>query len=162
MKNLVRNLTVVSCMGSSLIAAPFLAIGDNAELFVTADVTAAYNDNILLSPSGAEIEDTILTFRPGFDLQFGKGSSVKGNVVGSSTLTSYSDESELNNQLLGIAANAAYDSGGPLTLSTNASFAELDQPISEAGPGLVERDVTSAGFSGEMQFSEKISLRLVM
>jgi hypothetical protein len=160
MKNIVRNLTLVGCFGSSAFAAPFLAIGDNAELFVTADVSAAYNDNILLSPSGSELEDTVFIFRPGFDLTFGKDSAVKGNLIGTSTLSSYTDNDNLNNQLLGIGANAAYDNGGPLKLKANASFNEFDQPTVDTPSlgKLGEREVTAAGVSGELEFSEKISV----
>lgn len=162
MKHIVRNLTVLGCLGSSVYAAPFLAIGDNAELFVIADASAAYNDNILLAPDGSpnELKDTVFTFVPGFDLQFGKDSMIKGNVIGTATLTSYSDNEQLNNQLLGIASNAAYDSGS-LKLNANASFRELDQPTVDVIPAagkLIERHVTSLGLNGELSISEKISV----
>ncbi|HSI09988.1 MAG: outer membrane beta-barrel protein [Rariglobus sp.] len=159
MKHLVRNLSVLGCVGSSAIAAPFLAIGDNAELFVTADTSVAYNDNILLGAPGTEREDTILTFIPGFDLQFGKDSQLKGSVVGTATLTSYSDNSNFNNQLLGIGSKVAYQSGG-VSLGANLSFNELDQPTVDVIPAgrLVEREVTNAGVNGEVELSEKISL----
>jgi len=162
MKHIVRNLTVLGCLGSSVYAAPFLAIGDNAELFVIADVSAAYNDNILLAPDGSpnELKDTVFTFVPGFDLQFGKDSLVKGNVIGTATLTSYSDNEQLNNQLLGIASNADYDNGS-LKLNANASFKELDQPTVDVVPAagrLIERHVTSLGLNGELSLSEKISV----
>jgi polysaccharide biosynthesis protein VpsM len=159
MKNIVRNLTLVGCVGSSAFAAPFLAIGDNAELFVTADAIASYNDNIFLVDSGAT-EDTILTFKPGFDLQFGKDSAVKGNLIGTSTLTSYTDNEYLNNQLFGIGGVASYESGGRLTLKGNASYNEFDQPTIDvsATNTLVERAVTNAGVSGELTLSEKISV----
>jgi len=161
MKNIVRNLTLVGCVGSSAFAAPFLAIGDNAELFVTADAIATYNDNILLAPSGpGKLDDTIFTFRPGFDLEFGKDSAIKGNLVGTYTLTSYADNNDLNDQLFGIGSNVAYDNGGRLKLLGNASFNELDQPTVDVASTtkLIERDVTSAGFNAEMAFSEKISM----
>lgn len=159
MKNLVRNLSVLGCVGSSAIAAPFLAIGDSAELFVTADTSVAYNDNILLGAPGTEREDTILTFVPGFDLQFGKNSLLKGSVIGTATLTSYSDNSNFNNQLLGIGSKATYQSGG-VSLGANLSFNELDQPTIDVVPAgqLVERQVTNAGVDGEVELSEKISL----
>ena len=159
MKHLVRNLSVLGCVGSSAIAAPFLAIGDNAELFVTADTSVAYNDNILLGAPGTEREDTILTFIPGFDLQFGKDSQLKGSVIGTATLTSYSDNDSFNNQLLGIGSKVAYQSGG-VSLGANLSFNELDQPTVDVVPAgkLVERHVTNAGVNGEIELSEKISL----
>jgi polysaccharide biosynthesis protein VpsM len=158
MKNTVRNLIVLSCVSSSAFAAPFLAIGDNAELFAIGTASAAYNDNILLSASGTELEDTVFTFVPGFDLQFGKDSLVKGNVIGTATLTSYSDNTQFNNQLFGIGSNAAYDNGR-LSLIGNASFNELDQPTVGGVTGaLTERSVTAVGINGELEISEKISV----
>jgi polysaccharide biosynthesis protein VpsM len=158
MKNIVRNLIALSCASSSAFASPFLAIGDNAELFATGKATAAYNDNILLSASGAELEDMIFTFSPGFDLQFGKDSLVKGSVIGSALLSSYSDNNQFNNQLFGIGSNATYE-GGRLSLSGNASFNELDQPTVGGVTGaLTERSVTAVGLNGEYEISEKISV----
>ncbi|MET0263200.1 MAG: outer membrane beta-barrel protein, partial [Rariglobus sp.] len=160
MKNIVRNLTLLSCVGSSAFAAPFLAIGDNAELFVTADASASYNDNILLAPSGSELEDEIFAFTPGFDLQFGKDSLIKGSLLGTARLTSYSNNTNLNNQLLGINGLSSYDNG-QLKLNAHASFNELDQPTVDVLPTagrLVERHVTAAGFDGELGLSEKISI----
>lgn len=158
MKNTARSLIVLGCFGSSAVAAPFLAVGDNAELFVTADAMASYNDNILLGSSANEEDDVVLTFRPGFDLQFGKDSLLKGNVVATGTFTSYADNSELNNQLFGIGANSIYDNGN-LVLRANVSFDELDQPtVDVSGPTLVERNVTVARINGELALSEKISV----
>lgn len=160
MKNLVRNLTLLGCAGSSAFAAPFLAIGDNAELFVTAEASASYNDNILLAPSGAELEDEVFAFTPGFDLQFGKDSLVSGSIKGTARMTAYSNNTNLNNQLLGINGLTGYDNG-QLKLSGNASFNELDQPTVDVLPTagrLVERHVTAAGFNGELGLSEKISV----
>lgn len=158
MKKIASNLIALGCVGSSAVAAPFLAIGDNAELFAIADAMASYNDNILLGPANTEEEDVVFTFRPGFDLQFGKDSLIKGNVIARGTFTSYSDNSDLNNQLFGIASNARYD-GGNLQLSGYASFDELDQPtVDVTGGTLVERNVTTAGINGELSLTEKISI----
>jgi hypothetical protein len=159
MKHIVRNISLLSCISGSAFAAPFLAIGDNAELFATGVASVSFNDNILLSPDGAELEDTIFTFVPGFDLQFGKDSLLKGNVIGTATLTSYSDNNRLNNQLLGIGSKVSYDNGN-LKLGGNLSFNELDQATVDVIPGgkLVERHVTSAGVNGELSVSEKISV----
>lgn len=159
MKHIARNLSILTCVGSSAFAAPFLAIGDNAELFATGAVTAAYNDNILLGPNGTELEDTIFTFVPGFDLQFGKDSLLKGSITGTATLTAYSDYNNLNNQLLAIGSQATYQSGA-VTLSGNLSFKELDQATVDVVPAgrLIERHVTDAGINGEIEASEKISV----
>jgi hypothetical protein len=162
MKHLVRNLSILSCVGSSVFAAPFLAIGDNAELFATGTASVAHNDNLLLSQDGDELEDQVFTFVPGFDLQFGKDSLLKGSVTATATLTSYSEYTNLNNQLLGIGSKAYYESG-VVKLSGYASFNELDQATVD-DPGisvdgrLVERHVTASGLNGEIEASEKISV----
>lgn len=157
MKNIVRNLSLAGCVGSTAFAAPFLAVGDNAELFVTANAVASYNDNILLAPSGSERDDVIVSFSPGVDLVFGKDSVIKGNVAASSTLTSYIDNDTLNNQLFGIDSAVSYNGGGQITLSATASYTELDQPTIDVTSN-TDRAITNLGFSGEYQFSEKTSI----
>jgi hypothetical protein len=156
MKSLVRNLTVFGFLGGSSFAAPFLAIGDDAELFVTSEASAAYNNNILLAPA-SELEDTVFTFVPGLDLHFGKDSAISGNLFAISTLTSYSDNNDLNNQLFGIGSNAVYSTGGPLALSANASFNELDQATVDviSTTKLIGRDAIKLGVKGEMAFRRK-------
>jgi len=149
-------------MGSAVVAAPFLAIGDNAELFATATTSVSYNDNILLSSDGAEKEDTLFVVTPGFDLKYGKDSAVKGDLFANSTLSSYADNVKLNNQLFATGATAAYE-GERLKLKGNLSFAELDQPTADnaaaiANQGtLLEHHDTAAGINGELRTSEKIS-----
>jgi hypothetical protein len=160
MKKIVRNLTILGSIGGSAIAAPFLAIGDNAELFATGDASVAYNDNILLGPSSGEIEDTVFSLKPGFDLVYGKDSAVKGNLFANSTLTSYADNVKLNNQLLGFGATASYDNDR-VNLNANASFNELDQATVDVVPTagkLLERHVTALGVDGEYVLSEKFSV----
>lgn len=160
MKHIVRNLALLGCVGSSAVAAPFLAIGDNAELFAIADASAAYNNNILLGSGVSKLDDTILTFKPGFDLQYGKDSLLKGNVIATATLTSYADNNDLNNQLLAISNASTYQSGG-LKLNFVASHKELDQATVDVVPTtgkLVERHVSDLGLTGELEVSEKISV----
>ena len=162
MKKIVQNLIVLSGMGSVAVAAPFLAIGDNAELFATATSSVAYNDNLLLSRDGSELSDTVLVVTPGFDLKYGKDSAVSGDVFANSTLSSYADNVKLNNQLFATGATAAYASERT-KLNANLSFAELDQPTADnaaetANQGtLLEHHDTAAGFNGELRYSEKIS-----
>ena len=158
MKKIVQHLVILGGMGSAVVAAPFLAIGDNAELFATATTSVSYNDNILLSSDGAEKEDTLFVVTPGFDLKYGKDSAVKGDLFANSTLSSYADNVKLNNQLFATGATAAYE-GERLKLKGNLSFAELDQPTPDtAGSStLLEHHDTAAGINGELRTSEKIS-----
>ena len=158
MKKIVQNLLVLGGMGSVAVAAPFLAIGDNAELFATATSSVAYNDNLLLSADGLELSDTVFVVTPGFDLKYGKDSAVSGDVFANSTLSSYSDNVKLNNQLFAAGATAAYASER-VKLNTNLSFAELDQPTPDniGQTTLLEHHDTAAGINGELRYSEKIS-----
>ena len=162
MKKIIHHLAFVGSMGSVAFAAPFLAIGDSAELFVTADSNVAYNDNLLLSQKGREISDTVFTVIPGLDMKYGKDSAVKGDVFANSTLTSYDDHVNLNNQLLGTGATSAYE-GERVKLKANASFNERDQPTVDNAVALnnqgklLEHHDTAAGLSGEFHYSDKIS-----
>src|SRR5437870_3199696 len=100
MNTLLRNFVVFGCLGSSVYAAPFLAIGDNAELFLTGSAGVSYNDNIFLADSGPGKEsDEIINFTPGINLEFGKESLVKGTMSISESLSTYLDHSEMNSQL---------------------------------------------------------------
>lgn len=156
MKNTVRNLIMLGCVGSSAFAAPFLAIGDNAELFVTGQAGARYDDNINLAPSNTK-SDTIMEFAPGFDLEFGKTSLVKGALIGSESFTDYLNHSEFNTQLASIAFNAKYDND-KTKLSTKASYDQLSQNTYAANGATVRRDTGSAGVNGEYAVSPKTSL----
>ncbi len=162
MKKIVQSLLVLGGMGSAAVAAPFLAIGDNAELFATATSSVAYNDNLLLSQDGSELTDTVFVVTPGFDLKYGKDSAVSGDVFAKSTLSSYADHVKLNNQLFATGATAAYASERA-KLSANLSFTELDQATADnaaaiANQGtLLEHHDTAAGINGELRYSEKIS-----
>ncbi len=158
MKKTVQHLVILGGMGSAVFAAPFLAIGDNAELFATATSSVAYNDNLLLSADGLELSDTVFVVTPGFDLKYGKDSAVSGDVFANSTLSSYSDNVKLNNQLFAAGATAAYASER-VKLNTNLSFAELDQPTPDniGQTTLLEHHDTAAGINGELRYSEKIS-----
>jgi hypothetical protein len=161
MKKIVQRLVILGTLGSAAVAAPFLAIGDNAELFATATSSVAHNDNLLLSQDGAELTDTVFVVSPGFDLKYGKDSAVKGDVFANSTLSSYADNVKLNNQLFATGATASYDNE-QVKLNANLSFAELDQPTAEQVGAitqgtLLEHHDTAAGINGELRYSEKIS-----
>ena len=158
MKKIVQHLVILGGMGSAAVAAPFLAIGDNAELFATATSSVAYNDNLLLSPDGAELEDTVFVVVPGFDLKYGKDSAVNGDLFANSTLSSYADNVKLNNQLFATGATASYDNQR-LKLDASLSFAERDQPTPDnvGSTTLLERHETAAKINGELRYSEKIS-----
>lgn len=158
MKKIIHSLFILGGASTAVTAAPFLAIGDNADLFLTADSSVSYNDNVTLAQKNSEVSDTVFVVKPGVDLTFGKNSSTKGNFFIQETLSSYADNVKFNNQLFGTGTNATYESEA-FKLKGNASFNERDQATVESNtPGklLVHAD-TAAGLNGEFRYSEKIS-----
>jgi len=157
MKHIVRNLIVLGCVGSSAWAAPFLAIGDNAELFLTGSAGIRYDDNILLAPSGPnKMSDGILQFVPGIELDFGKDSAIKGMFTASETLSQYLDHDEFNTQLASVAFKANYDNE-KTSVATYGSYHQLDQNTYAANGTSVRRDVSTLGVNGEYAVSQKTS-----
>lgn len=137
-------------------AAPFLAIGDNAELFLTARSEARYEDNLTFLSSN-ELQDTIFEFAPGVELTFGKSSLTKGTVAFSERFTAYTDNSHLNEVLANFFAKSTYE-GSKLRLDLNASFNEQFQnnrDLAGTGASLVRSDVYTAGGNAELSLTKK-------
>lgn len=157
MKNFTRNLVLVGCIGSSACAAPFCAIGDNAELFATGQAGVRFDDNILLAPSGpSKKSDTIFSLTPGLELDFGKDSLLKGVLSASESFNNYLNHSELNSQLLTVNLKAAY-STEKTKLAANAAYVQSDQNSYAANGSNIRRNTYSAGLNGEHAVSEKTS-----
>lgn len=151
-----RRLALLTSLSATpLFAAPFLAIGDNAELFVTARAEARYEDNVTFSSSD-ELEDESFELTPGVELLFGKNSLTKGSLVLQERLTAYSDNTNLNSDLFNAFFESAYE-GAKLSLGTNASFRELNQNSRDVRSNgtLNRRDVTDAGVDAEYAVTEK-------
>lgn len=151
-----RRLALLSALTTApAFAAPFLAIGDNAELFLTARTEARYEDNVFLSSANEE-SDFIFEAVPGAEIVFGKNSNVKGKVAVFERLTAYSDNSDLNEELFTGRFDTSYE-GAKMKLKTNGSFQELFQNTRDvqSNASLVRRDVTSAGINGEYSITEK-------
>ena len=147
----------MSCATGTVFAAPFLAIGDNAELFVTGTAGVRYDDNILLSPNNLRKDDVIAQFVPGLALEFGKDSLVKGALTAQETLNTYSKNSQLNTQLGAATFEAHYDNG-KLQLGANAAYTQLDQNTYAANGTNIRRDATAAGVNGEYSISDKTKI----
>ena len=149
---------------ASLQAAPFLAIGDGAELFVTGVVGIRADDNIFQStdaglPAGAKsqvVSDTIFEITPGLDLTFGKNSLLKGSFAITDSFTNYADTSGINTNLFGADFRTSFDDS-KLKLDASAGYHELNQNSADIR-GLTRRDVTNIGGKGEVSISEKTSV----
>lgn len=160
MKHLIRFLAASALLTTISPAAPFLAIGDNAEVFLTGTLGVRADSNIFLTPN--ERSDTIFDVNPGAQLVFGQGSVIQGTWTVTDSITTYADHDDLNSNLFSTAFNAAYDDGKSKS-SVNVSFSEINQNTvdtvgSSAVDALIRRDVFGLGGLGEVNLTEKSSV----
>lgn len=158
MKNITRVLAVLASLATASQAAPFLAISDNAEVFLTGTLGVRADDNIALTKDANS--DTIFDINPGVQLVFGKNSTVQGTWTTVESFTNYMDYDELNANLLSTTFDAAYDDGKAKG-SFNASFNELNQnsvDVQSDNGSLIRRDVFAIGGQGELNISDKSSV----
>src|ERR1035437_10982868 len=95
--NLARVTLVWLSLSSIVYAAPFLAVGDGAELFVTGAVGVRADDNIFTAANAQS--DTIFDIAPGAEITFGKDSALQGALTLVATFRNYSSNSNLNTNL---------------------------------------------------------------
>lgn len=151
-----RRIALLSTLSTApVFAAPFLAVGDNAEVFLTASTQARYEDNVGLDPSGAEQEDLIYEFTPGFELVIGKGGDFTSSLAVYEQFVRYSDLDQLDSELFNLVWKASY-TAAKLTVNADASYRQITQNNrNTAGAFDGRRDVISAGSNAEYAFSEK-------
>lgn len=159
MKKTIRLALLSATLGSSGFAAPFMAIGDGAELFLTGTLGIRADDNVLLSEAN-EQDDLIFDITPGIDLTFGKDAQVKGSLTLGINFSSYSDKSELNTELFNGAFRSNYDDG-KLKMGFNLSYAEISQNTVDARPTdgkLTRHDLFTTGGNAEVEISQITSV----
>lgn len=153
--NKIRPLVLAALLASSTsFAAPFMAIGDGAELFVTGVLGVRADDNITLSSNGED--DLIFDITPGAELTFGKDAQLQGAVTIAHAWSSYSDNSRFNTNLFSGDVVTRYDDG-KMKLGFNFGYHELNQNTAEVR-GLIRRNVTSAAGNGEVEISQLTSV----
>jgi hypothetical protein len=158
MKTATRILAPLAVLAVSASAAPFLAIGDGAELFLTTAAAIKADDNIYLGNNATS--DTVMEFAPGVDVVFGNGSITKGHIYAKESWTRYLDESHQNNNLSSIGIDGSYDDK-KTKVTFNASFDQIAQNTVDVNADfMVRRDVTKVGTTGEISATEKTSLGL--
>lgn len=153
MKNLAKLALVALALDATASAAPFMAVGDGAELFVTGTVGVRADDNIFLSNNATS--DTIFDINPGVELTFGKDAQVKGSLTLVDAFANYSSNSSLNTNLFSGDFGSNFDDG-KMKLGFNAGFHELNQntvDVRSVGR-LIRRDVFSVGGKAETAISE--------
>lgn len=158
MNQLTRIAVIPALLALPLTAAPFLSIGDNAELFVTAQTGFKYEDNVFLSKSN-KVDDFSFFAAPGLELVFGKNSLWKGTLSAYETWTSYFDTEGIDSHLTTILFNTSYD-GVRWKINANAGYRQLYQNSRDAilANALVRRDLISAGINAEYFLTEKSKL----
>ncbi|MCX6937859.1 MAG: outer membrane beta-barrel protein [Verrucomicrobia bacterium] len=152
MKNKRRLALLAGISAAPAFAAPFLAIGENAELFVTAGTNARFEDNITLS-SSAEQSDEIFEFSPGAELVFGKGSLTSGSLTVFERFIAYSDHTTYNDNLANVLFKSSYE-GAKLALQSNASYVESSQATRDV-QSIIASSELAAGLNGELTLTEK-------
>lgn len=161
MKTSSRVLAIASLLTLKTVAAPFVAVGDNAELFLTSTVGVSHDDNIYTRSSG-EVSDTILEFTPGVDFVFGRNAATSGNVYYKHQFLNYSDNSSQNTNLPSLGINTLYKSGRS-KFDLGASYQESSQNdftrVSGVVTGqIIQRKLTNLRGLGEFGLTEKTSL----
>ena len=150
----IRVILTAVVLSATANAAPFLAIGDGAELFVTGVLAVRADDNIFTDK--VALRDVIFDVTPGLELTFGKDGQLKGKFALVEAFSNYSDNSNLNTNLFSGDIGAGY-SDGKLKLDFGTGFHELNQNSVDIH-GLTRRDSFSANLSGEVEVSQKTSV----
>jgi hypothetical protein len=133
-----------------------MAVGDNAELFVTAQAAVNVDSNIYMGTVAED--DTIFNFTPGLDLVFGKGSATSGNLYYKEEIRRYSNFDEQDTELSSFGLRARYENG-KTKADFNALYDQLAQNSSDiqAFRDIVHRDVVNVNGKVEFGISEKSS-----
>ena len=148
--NLFRLCLAGLALGPIAYAAPFLAIGDGAELFVTGMVGVRADSNIYTVLNATS--DTIFDISPGAEITFGKDSNLQGALTLVDAFSNYSSNSQLNTNLFSGDFRAGYNDG-KMKLNLSTGFHETNQNSADIH-GLTRRDISTLGGNGEVEISQ--------
>ncbi len=154
-----RALALTAVLGTqAAFAAPFMAVGDNAELFLTAGVEIQHDDNIFLDNT-TEKSDTIFVLSPGLDLVFGNNAATSGHLSYREDFYEYSDYNNQSTSVSDVDFASAY-TNGKTKVNLSAGYVQKflsDNNINAAGVN-IRREISNAGIDGEFGVSEKTTL----
>jgi polysaccharide biosynthesis protein VpsM len=151
-----RYLALISSLAAvPVFAAPFLAIGDNAELFLTGRAEARFEDNVTLADTN-KVSDEIFEVTPGFEVLFGKSSLLRGTFAASNRIVTYSDNNQLNNNLPSASLSASYE-GAKVNYSGSLSYARDNQNTRDTSNVGVDslRETYNGSLNAEISLTEK-------
>jgi hypothetical protein len=160
--NSIRRLALVSALsGAPVFAAPFLSIGDNAELFLTTNTQVRYEDNVGLAQDAFKQDDLVYQVSPGFELSYGKKGDFKSTLAIFDQLVRYTNANNLDSELLNVVWDASYKLA-KLSVGADASYRQLvqnsrDTAVVAGGSGTIDsrRNVLSGSTTSEYAFTEK-------
>lgn len=135
-----------------------VTLGTDSELFLTLNTSAQYNDNLFLS--SPKVDEFIFDLTPGFRVDYGRNSLVKGQFSYGEDFQIFGDRSHLNTSLSRVTGDAAYDDGKN-KLALAGSFQQADQAtrdIRRNDESLVHRDIVSLRAVDELLFTAKTSV----
>ncbi|MFA5262903.1 MAG: outer membrane beta-barrel protein [Opitutaceae bacterium] len=159
MNTALKYTVALAALSLAAQAAPFLAVGDNAELFLTGTLGIRADDNVLLSNN--KKSDIIYQVSPGLDLVFGNNALTKGHLFYKLTSDRYSDHSILDTNLSSIGFTSAYDDQ-KLKMNLDASFDQLAQNTVDTvipnGDSFARRDLFKVSGGSEISMTEKSSI----
>lgn len=173
MKNTTRLLAASAMLVTASHAAPFLAINDNAEIFLTGTVGVRADSNIFLSgdlpaslpanhPS-RDRDDVIFEITPGILVEWGHNSVVQGSFSVSENFTRFQDHDQLNDETASALLQLRFDDGKSKG-GFNASYTELNQntvdTFAPTGDTLINREVYGVGGNAEVAVTQKTSVGL--
>lgn len=160
MNKTIRILLLSAAAASACQAAPFMAVGDSAELFATGVLGVRADDNILLAPSSQRESDIIFDIAPGLELDYGKNAQLQGSLTIADAFARYTDHSRFNTQLFSGDFVSKYDDG-KMKLGFDAGYHELNQNTVDVR-GLIRRDVGNIDTNAEVTVSELTSVGVAL
>lgn len=112
---------------------PLIQIGDDTDIFFTTSLSFDVKDN--LYSVAAKKSAALVTFTPGFDLQYAKDSPLSANMKIAQSFLRYnkSEYKDLEQGQANISAGANYETGGPLTVGVTTSYNESARNDNLAG-----------------------------
>jgi len=114
-------------------SSPLIQIGDDTDIFFTTSLSFDVKDNLF---SVADKKSAaLLTFTPGFDLQYAKDSPLSASMKVSRSFLRYnkSEYKDLEKGQTNISASANYETGGPLSAGVSTSYNESARNDNLAG-----------------------------
>jgi polysaccharide biosynthesis protein VpsM len=168
MNKRIATAALSAVIAGSAYSAPFLAVGTSSEVFVTADVSLSFNDNVTLgndfvapgatTPFNEVRDDVVFRFAPGVSFEFGRNALMSGKLAYVENIDVYQDNSDLDTALSNVTFDATHDDGSAKT-SVRASYRQLNQNTVDARlPDLSRRDESQAKIDHEMEISAKSSI----